>query len=199
MRGPNTKGGIGRCHKINVKAPNKDLGLDCARGGGAVHIHEPLSLACRRRIACPEAGWNQAVLIAQVGRQNGEPDRVSRAAIDHAVAIKRIHTNTIESRGIGKLVHRQIIGVRPQAKFWIVAKVVVMRWIDLHGVQPPAAGNRITCLADTNALIKRSAGKCGKCKVADHPPVSHMVIENYPVAVIFIVAAGITAAQPGKE
>ncbi len=123
MRGSNTKDGIGRCHKINVKAPNKDLGLNCACGRGAVHIHEPLRLTRWRRIACPEAGGNQAVLIAQVGRQNGEPDRVCRAAIDHAVAIEGIHTNTIESRGIRKLVHRQIIGVGPQAKFWIVAKV----------------------------------------------------------------------------
>ena len=29
MRGPNTKSGIGRRRKIDVKTANKDLGLDC--------------------------------------------------------------------------------------------------------------------------------------------------------------------------
>ena len=70
MPSSNTKGGIGRCRKIDVKTADKDLGLDCPCHRRAVHIHEPLRLTCRRRIACAKAGGNQAVLIAQVGRQN---------------------------------------------------------------------------------------------------------------------------------
>ena len=113
MRSSNTKDGIGRCHKINVKAPNKDLGLNCACCCRAVHVHEPLRLTRWRRIAGPEAGWNQAVLIAQVGRQDGEPDRVSRAAVDHAVTIECIDANAIERRGTRKLIHRQVVRVGP--------------------------------------------------------------------------------------
>jgi hypothetical protein len=51
--------------------------------------------------------------------------------------------------------------------------------------------------ADTNALPERGAGNAGKCKVADHPPVSHMVVKNYPVAVILLLPQGYRA-QPGK-
>ena len=125
MRRAYTEGGIGRCRKINMKAPDKNLGLNCACGRGAVHIHEPLRLARRRRIAGAEAGRHQAVLIAQVGRQNREPDRISGAAVDHAVAIKRINANAIERRVIGKLVHRQVIGVGPQTELRIITEVVL--------------------------------------------------------------------------
>src|ERR1041385_1744311 len=134
MRGSNAEGGISRCHKINVKPPDKNLSLNCARGRGAVHIHEPLWLTCRGWIARAEARGNQAVLIAQVGRQNREPYRVCRAAIDHAVTIERIDTHTIKGGVVGTLVHRQVVGVRPQAELRIVAKVVVMRWLNLYGV-----------------------------------------------------------------
>src|SRR3954452_13014770 len=99
MRRSNTKGGIGRSRKINMKTPNKNLVLDCACDRGAVHIHEPLRLACRWRIAGPKAGRNQTVLIAQVGRENREPDRIRRATVYHAVTIKRVHADTIE-RGL---------------------------------------------------------------------------------------------------
>src|ERR1043166_8428532 len=134
MRGSHTKGGIGGGTKVKVKKPDKNLSFNCARGRGAVHIHEPLWLTCRRRIACAKARGNQAVLIAQVGRQNREPYRVCRAAIDHAVTIERIDTHTIKGGIVGKLIHRQVVGVRPQAELRIVAKVVVMRWLNLYGV-----------------------------------------------------------------
>ena len=122
MRGADAKGGIGRRHKINVKAPNEDLGLNCACSCGAVHVHEPLRLTRWRRSAGPEAGWNQAVLIAQVGRQNREPDRIRRTAVDHAVTIKRIHADAIERRGARKFIHRQVIGVRPQTELRVITE-----------------------------------------------------------------------------
>src|SRR6266436_10430222 len=122
MRGSNTEGGIGRCRKINMKTPNEDLGLNCACSRRAVHVHEPLRLTRWRRIAGPEAGWNQAVLIAQVGRQNREPYRVCRAAVDHAVTIECIDADAIEGGWTGKLVHGEVIGVRPQTEFRVITQ-----------------------------------------------------------------------------
>ena len=144
MRGSNTEGGIGRCRKINMKTPNEDLGLNCACSRGAIHVHEPLRLTRWRRIAGPEARWNQAVLIAQVGRENREPDRVSRAAIDHAVTVKRIHADAIERRGARKFIHRQVVGVGPHTELRIITEKRRVSRIHLYRVQPPAASNRIT-------------------------------------------------------
>jgi hypothetical protein len=124
---------------------------------------------------------------------------VCRATVHHAIAIECIDADAIERRWIRKLVHRQVIRVGPDAELWIITEVCWVRRIDLYRVQPPPAGNRIACLANTNALPEGIARKCGKCKIADHPPVSHMVVEDYPVAVIIIVAAGITRTQRGKE
>src|SRR5882757_3178653 len=98
MRRADAEGGIGRCRKINMKTPNEDLGLNCACSRGAVYIHEPLRLTRWRRIAGPEARWNQAVLNPQVGRHNREPDRISQAAIDHAVTSECTPGHAIERR-----------------------------------------------------------------------------------------------------
>jgi len=122
MRGSNTKGGISRCHEIHMKTPNEHLGLNCACSRGAIHVHEPLGLTCWRRIAGPEAGWNQAVLIAQVGRQNREPYRVCRTAVDHAVTVEGINADAIKGGVIGKLVHGEVIGVRPQTEFRVITE-----------------------------------------------------------------------------
>ena len=143
MRGSNTKGGISRGHKINMKTPNEDLGLNCACSRGAVHIHEPLRLTRWRRIAGPEAGRNQAVLIAQVGRQNGESYRIRRAAVDHVVTIERIHADAIERRVVGKLVHGQVVGVGPHTELRIITEKGRVSRVHLYRVQPPAAGNWI--------------------------------------------------------
>ena len=121
MRRADAEGGIRRGRKINMKAPNEDLGLNCACDRGAVHVHEPLRLTRWRRIAGPEAGGYQAVLIAQVGRQDGESYRVCRAAVDHAVTIECIDAHTIEGRLIRKLVHGKVVGVGPHTELWIVA------------------------------------------------------------------------------
>src|SRR6476620_4896589 len=122
MRGSYSKDGIRRGRKINMEAPNEDLGLNCACSRGAVHIHEPLRLTRWRRIAGPEAGGHQAVLIAQVRRQDGESYRVCRAAVDHTVTVECIDAHTIEGRLIRKLVHGQVVGVGPHTELWIVAE-----------------------------------------------------------------------------
>jgi len=69
----------------------------------------------------------------------------------------------------------------------------------LNRVEPPTACYRVAGLADTNALPERSAGKRGKRKIADHPAISHVVIEHDAIAIVFVVAAGITRAQSGEE
>jgi hypothetical protein len=152
MRRADAEGGIGRCRKINMKTPNEDLGLNCACSRGAVYIHEPLRLTRWRRIAGPEARWNQAVLISQVGRQNREPDRISQAAIDHAVTIERIHADAIERRRARKFIHRQIVSVGPHTELRIITEKGRVSRVHLYRVQPPAAGNRIAGFADPNTL-----------------------------------------------
>src|SRR5437763_10667297 len=127
-----------------METPDKDLVLNCACYGGAVHIHEPLGLTCRWRIAGTEAGRNQTVLIAQISWKDRESDRISRAAVYHAVTIKRIYADAVKGCVVRKLIHRQIVGIGPESKLRIVAEVRGIRRIDLHSIEPPPAGNWIT-------------------------------------------------------
>src|SRR6185436_20427084 len=116
------------------------------------HIHEPFRLASRRRVAGAKAGGNQTILIAKVSRQNGEADGIRGAAIDHTVAIEGIDAYTIECRVSGKLVHREVIGVRPQTELRVVTKIVRVSGVYLNGIEVPPTCYRVASLADTYTL-----------------------------------------------
>ena len=67
----------------------------------------------------------------------------------------------------------------------------------LNRVQPPAPRHRVARLGHADALIKRS-GVSGKGKVADHPAISEVVVENESVAIIETTARR-RGAHGGEE
>src|SRR5919197_53863 len=68
----------------------------------------------------------------------------------------------------------------------------------LHRVKKPAAADRVARLGNADALIERScARKCsGKGKIADHPAISNLIIEDEAIA---IVEARTRRAYQGHE
>ncbi len=86
---------------------------------------------------------------------------------------------------IGKLVHRQVIGVVPQGELGIITHPVWERRIHLQGVEPPAAADGVASLGHTNALVKgASARERGKGEVGYYPAVSNLIIKNKRIPMV---------------
>ena len=141
----------------------------------------------------------QAVLVAEVCRQDREGDGVRRAAVDHRGAIERVDADAVEGRVVREHVDRHVVAVVPQPELGVVADVVRVRRVNLHGVEPVAARHWIARLGDADALIEGGAGEGREGEVADDPAVGHVVVEDDTVAAVDVRAAGRRGAHRGEE
>src|SRR3954463_11834780 len=96
-----------------METPDKYLRFNRTGDRRAVDVHVPLGLSGWGRTAAAEGGRQQAVLISQVGRQDGKANGISRGAIAHRNPVQGIGTHAIECSIVRKFVYGEVIGIWP--------------------------------------------------------------------------------------
>src|SRR4029077_10490390 len=193
--------------KIDMKQPALNLGQDFVVG--PVDGQEKFRLTGRRRIASAKGRRNQTAGTAQSAHPrntgDGESDRVTGPAGDHAGAIQRIDANGEEAKRVGvgkKPVHRQVICVWPQTKLWVIAEEIRVCRICLQGVKKIGT-SRVRSLGDTDAFEEWRRALplviLGKSKVSYHPAISELIIENKRIPLVLVRTARSAVAQGSEE
>ena len=111
-----------------MKEPGVDQDLGVAGKCGAIDSQHHFVSSRRRRIGALVSS-EEAIGKANVRRAEGKADHIGGPAGEHAGAVKRNHTDTVEGGGAAKQVHGQEIGILswapasvPHREFRIIAK-----------------------------------------------------------------------------
>src|SRR5438046_10705298 len=118
-----------------MKEPGVDQDLGVAGKCGAVDSQHHSVSSRRRRIGALVSS-EEAIGKENIRRAEGKAYRIGGPAGEHAAAVKRNHTNTVEGGGAAKQAHGQEIGISnwdparvPHREFRIVPKDCWIRWV----------------------------------------------------------------------
>src|SRR6266571_1807127 len=93
-----------------MKEPGVDQGLGVAGKCGAIDSQHHFVSSRRRRIGALVSS-EEAIGKENIRRAKGKADRIGGPAGEHAGAVKRNHTDTVERGAVAKQVHGQKISI----------------------------------------------------------------------------------------
>ncbi len=166
------EGGVARVGPVHMKFPEVER-------VGKIKGQEVIGRAGRRRVPFHIGREETGVLAAGV-----EGDPVHGLAVQHGGAVQRPDLGPDPG---GEHVAGEVVGVRPDAQFGVVAPGAVDRVFGIQVVEVPAAANGVAALRDGDALVGFARGEG---KVGDDPAVGHGVVEGDHVAPVLVIAGG---------